>query len=171
MKDVKELRKEGASRMRALGMTKSVAREFEKSGTLYYSEKVGFPGVLYRAGNDERLERKVGEFEKEFGVSVYHVVLTNCEFGRVYSFPYVGDEEDGGGKKARSEFIEAVTDGKHENECECCISLLGDVLPCDSGADELDEFFDAMSDDEKKRFDAFCESIGKTRRFIFGGLC
>lgn len=25
-----------------------------------------------------------------------------------------------GGKKARSEFIEAVTDGKYENECECC---------------------------------------------------
>lgn len=96
MKDVEELRKEGASRMRALGMMKKVAREFEKSGTLYYSEKVGFPGVLYWASNDEWLERKVGEFEKEFGVSVYHVVLTNCEFGRVYSFLYVGDEEDGG---------------------------------------------------------------------------
>lgn len=76
-----------------------------------------------------------------------------------------------GGKKPRSEFIEAVTDGKYENECEGCSHALGEAIPCDSGADELDEFFDAMSDDEKKRFDAFCESIDKTRRFIFGGLC
>lgn len=105
MKDVEELRKEGASRMRALGMMKKVAREFEKSGTLYYSEKVGFPGVLYWASNDEWLERKVGEFEKEFGVSVYHVVLTNCEFGRVYSFLYVGDEEDGGDWEAEREML------------------------------------------------------------------
>lgn len=32
MKDVEELRKEGASRMRALGMMKKVAREFEAGG-------------------------------------------------------------------------------------------------------------------------------------------
>lgn len=71
MKDVEELRKEGASRMRALGMMKKVAREFEK----------------------------------EFGVSVYHVVLTNCEFGRVYSFLYVGDEEDGNDWEAEREML------------------------------------------------------------------
>ena len=91
--------------MRALGTMKKAAREFEKSGTLYCSEKAGSPGALYRVGNDERLERRVGEFEKEFGASVYHVVPTNCEFGRVCSFPYVGDEEDGGDWEAEREML------------------------------------------------------------------
>ena len=91
--------------MRALGTMKKAAREFEKSGTLYCSEKAGPPGALYRVGNDERLERRVGEFEKEFGASVYHVVPTNCEFGRVCSFPYVGDEEDGGDWEAEREML------------------------------------------------------------------
>lgn len=84
---------EAADRMRKLGLMPNVVRDFERSGTLYYSEKVGFPGVLYWVSNDEWLEEKVGEFEKEYGAVVFHVVMTKYAFGRVYSFLYVCEED------------------------------------------------------------------------------
>lgn len=89
----KRMREEGAARLRMLGVMPKVAAEFKRSGTLYYSETVGFPGVLYWVSNDEWLEGKVRGFEEEYGVVVFHVVLTLTEVGRVYSFLYVGAEE------------------------------------------------------------------------------
>lgn len=65
-----------------------------------------------------------------------------------------------GSKKARTEFIENVTDGKYENECEGCSHALGEAIPCDSDIDEI--FGDILAG-------IIGENIRETNRFLFGG--
>lgn len=65
-----------------------------------------------------------------------------------------------GGKKARSEFIENVKDGRYENECEGCSHALGEAIPCDSDMDEI--FGDVLAG-------IIGQNAREMNRFLFGG--
>ena len=81
---------EAVKRMKRLNMMPKIIKEFEK-GVINYSEYLNSVcnAVLYWVSNDEELEGKIEEFEKENDAIVYHVQLSHTEIGDMYSFLYV----------------------------------------------------------------------------------
>ena len=83
---------EGVKRMKALGIMRQTIREFEKEGVVNLSESGGY---LYWLDEEER--DMVANFESEHDCTVYHVIKSFTEYGKMYSLLYVSkyDEEWG----------------------------------------------------------------------------
>ena len=84
-------KKEAIKRMEALGLFKPCIKVFTKYDEVQLSEQTG---GLYEFSDDEDLCEKVKEFEEEHDALVYHVIHTYTEFGELYSFLYVSDNEE-----------------------------------------------------------------------------
>ena len=84
-------KKEAIKRMEELGLFKPCIRVFIKYDEVQLSEPTG---GLYEFSDEEELNEKIREFEEEYSALVYHVIHTYTEFGELYSFLYVSDDEE-----------------------------------------------------------------------------
>lgn len=84
-----KMKKEAVKRMKMLRILPQTIKEFETDDVVNESEGIG---ALYWLNEDE--EELVKEFEKEFGVVVYHVIHSFTEFGELYAFLYVSQYEE-----------------------------------------------------------------------------
>lgn len=95
-----ELKQECIERLKILenqyGLSKNIRKDFEKEGTIYYSEDLGgpFKGILYWLHNNPEWLQKVQDLEKLYNMKVYHCILTHFEFGDVLSLLYVDTEKE-----------------------------------------------------------------------------
>lgn len=84
-------KKEAIKRMEAFRLFKPCIKVFKKYDEVQLSEHTG---GLYEFSDNVELNEKIKEFESEHNALVYHVIHTYTEFGELYSFLYVGDEEE-----------------------------------------------------------------------------
>ena len=77
--------------MQKLGISKFVIDDFEKDGSLYYSERqnASFNAVLYFLPDRPDILKEVRRLEKELDALVYHVVLSHTRFGDLWSMLYI----------------------------------------------------------------------------------
>ena len=91
-KVLKETKKQEAiKRMEVLGLFKPCIKSFTKYDEVQMSEQTG---GLYEFSDDAELNTKIKEFEEEHDALVYHVIHTYTEFGELYSFLYVSDNDE-----------------------------------------------------------------------------
>jgi len=83
-----ELKQEAIKRLKMLKVINNVISDFEQEDKLNVSE---FGGILFWL-DDEVVKKKISELEEKYGVVVYHVILSQTEFGTMYSFLYVSEE-------------------------------------------------------------------------------
>ena len=86
---------EALKRMTTLKIMKRVRDDFEKHGTLYYSERQNafFDGILYWVSNKQEYVDLVKNFEKETGALVYHCQLTHTSIGDMFAMLYVSKQK------------------------------------------------------------------------------
>lgn len=92
MADLKELQKaEALKRMKVLKLMRNVRDEFEKDGTVYYSERQNkvFDGILYWVSNNPEYVNLIKDFENKYGALVYHCQLLHTSLGDMLSMLYV----------------------------------------------------------------------------------
>lgn len=96
--NVKEEQKEVALRcMKNFKLMDQICNEFEKEGTLYYSERMNqvFDGILYWISNKPEWAQKIKELEEEYDILVYHCYYYRASYGEILDCLYVsGNEED-----------------------------------------------------------------------------
>lgn len=80
---------EALARMALLKMLPNPIYEFRDEGKLNKSEMGGY---LYWLDDDEK--KMVREFEEENDATVYHVILSHTDFGRMYFLLYVSRYEE-----------------------------------------------------------------------------
>lgn len=83
-----ELKNEAVKRMKLLEIHCNAIEEFDMEDRLNVSE---FMGILYWLNTKDVL-REIKEIEEKYEVMVYHVILTNTEYGKLYSFLYVSED-------------------------------------------------------------------------------
>lgn len=88
--DREKMKSEAIKRMKMLKMLDQPIKEFQENELLNKSE-LGM-GILYWLTEEEM--DQVREFEEEYGAVVYHVILSQTEFGPMYSFLYVTKYEE-----------------------------------------------------------------------------
>lgn len=76
--------KEAVGRMEMMDMHKNAIREIQDDPRVINKS---IDGILYWL--DEKEEKEVQDFEEKHGAFVYHVILTNTEFGLLKSLLYV----------------------------------------------------------------------------------
>ena len=81
----KEQKAEAIIRMKILGISNEIIRQFEKDGTVYASEQPF--GKLYPIHLDDKIHIK--QFEEDFSALVYVVVRTATTIGYLDSYLYV----------------------------------------------------------------------------------
>ena len=74
----------------------NVLNEFKQDETIYYSERVNkvLDGILYWLNNKQEYVDAVKEIESQYGVYVYHCILSHTEYGDWLSMLYVSDEPE-----------------------------------------------------------------------------
>ncbi len=87
---------EALKRMELLKLLPQVKKDFEKNGTIYYSERQNafFLATLYWVSNNEKFIEIINDFEKKHNSMVYHCQLTHTEWGDMLSLLYVSDNEE-----------------------------------------------------------------------------
>lgn len=84
MKDLKKIQSiEAMKRIELLKVHKDVLEDFKK-GILHCSKEMG--ALFYLNEFEKKL---VNEFEKVHNATVYHLILNNTSFGKLYSLLYV----------------------------------------------------------------------------------
>lgn len=79
-----EMKAEAMRRMKTLGLMKTVLEDFAED--VLNKSEMGL-GILYWLSDKE--QKMVKQFENEHECIVYHVILTNAEFGILYDMLYV----------------------------------------------------------------------------------
>lgn len=84
---------EALLRMKMLGLSENVIKDFEEEGRVYYSERINptFDGILYWLDNKETWQKFVSDFEKEYNALVYHAQLSHLVFGDCLSLLFVSN--------------------------------------------------------------------------------
>jgi hypothetical protein len=82
---------EAIKRMQALGLFNPCIKAFQKHDEVQLTEPTG---GLYEFGDNDELNAKIKEFEKEYSALVYHVIHTYTQFGELYNFLYVSDYDE-----------------------------------------------------------------------------
>lgn len=85
--------KEAIYRMGKLKIMTDVIRKFAEDGEVLQSERtiIG-SGIMYDL--DDEIKEKVAKFESKFKSVVYHVIMSNTEFGRMWALLYVSSSKD-----------------------------------------------------------------------------
>lgn len=96
MNKLRELQlKEAIKRLKILqqqyNLMETVITEFEKEGTLYYSERVNqtYRGMLFWIDNKKEFLEIIEQFEKKQKSVVYHAILSHKEFGDILNLLYI----------------------------------------------------------------------------------
>lgn len=112
--------KEAIYRMGKLGIMRTVIRQFAEDGKVQQSERtlLGY-GMMYYL--DDKTQKRVDKFEKEHGALVYHVIMSDTEFGRMWALLYVSRnksewERDNEDIKDGYVFSYVLTEGDYSNE-------------------------------------------------------
>ena len=90
MATIEERKNEAIKRMEALKLDKTCINAF-KNGKPWMSESRY--GSLYEI-NDKEVKDKIKKFENEYNATVYHLIHNYTEFGELYSFLYVSNNEE-----------------------------------------------------------------------------
>lgn len=90
MATIEERKNEAIKRMEALKLDKTCINAFKK-GNPWMSESRY--GSLYEI-NDKEVKDKIKEFENKYNATVYHLIHNYTEFGELYSFLYVSNNEE-----------------------------------------------------------------------------
>ena len=112
--------KEAIFRMGKLGIMTPVIKQFAEDGKIQQSERAGIgDGIMFYL--DEEIRPKVEKFEKEHGALVYHAIMNNTEFGKMYSLLYVSKyksewERDNEDMNDGYIFSFVLTEGDYSNE-------------------------------------------------------
>lgn len=99
MATLAEKKAEAIKRMKIIGLMPNVIEEFEKDGTIYYSETIDRrsifgQGILYWLSNNPEWEEFVKAFEKKSNSLVYHAELSYLAFGTCLSLFYVSNYDE-----------------------------------------------------------------------------
>ena len=116
---------EAIKRMRVMGLMPSVIKDFENNDVVYYSERVGVPGILYWISNKPEWEDFIKQFDVDYNTLVYHAELSYLEFGTCLSLFYVSDY--------KSEWIRDVADLRKGYAC-CYVWNIDDDLCSEFGS-------------------------------------
>ena len=90
MATIEERKNEAIKRMEALKLDKTCINAFKK-GKPWMSESRY--GSLYEI-NYKEVKDKIKKFENEHNATVYHLIHNYTEFGELYSFLYVSNNEE-----------------------------------------------------------------------------
>lgn len=85
-----QMKAEAVSRMRSLGIFEDIIKDFEDNGNVQYSEAPF--GASYWLPENIKAEAK--NFEDEYNAVVYNAIRTITAIGIMWSFLYVGSDED-----------------------------------------------------------------------------
>lgn len=85
---------EALKRMGMIDFHPDVPKQFEKDGTVFYSERTPLGGILYWISNEPEWEKLVKEFEEQYGALVYHATHEHTAFGECLDLLYVSKHED-----------------------------------------------------------------------------
>jgi len=87
-----EMKAEAIDRLKKIGVSKRIVDEFEKDGTLNYSERLNaaMPAALFWLNGRGDLMERVREIEAHYDCMVYHAILTHLADGEMVDFLIVG---------------------------------------------------------------------------------
>lgn len=112
--------KEAIFRMGKLGIMRTVIKQFAEDGKIQQSERtlLGY-GMMYYL--DDETQARVDKFEKEHGALVYHVIMSQTEFGQMWALLYVSKnksewEQDNRDIEEGIVFSYVLTEGDYSNE-------------------------------------------------------
>lgn len=83
------MKQEALKRMKTLKLYSKIVEDFARENKIYQSERHGY---LYWLDDNE--EKMVKEFEEKYNCLVYHVIHQYTNFGELYSYLYVSNEEE-----------------------------------------------------------------------------
>ena len=92
--ELKEKKAEAILRMKVMQLLPKIIKEFEKDNILYYSERMGVPGILYWISNNPEWVEYIKRFEDKYNALVYHAELSHTEFGRLLTLFYVNNHQE-----------------------------------------------------------------------------
>ena len=112
--------KEAIFRMGKLGIMPEVIKQFVEDGKVQQSERTGIGyGIMFYL--DDETQKRVDKFEKEHGALVYHAIMSDTEFGKMYALLYVSKhksewKQDNEDLEDGYIFSFVLTEGDYSNE-------------------------------------------------------
>lgn len=82
---------EAVNRMKKFRLMPESIQAFANKNEVWLSE---ITGGLYEFSDNEVLNEKIQSIEDEYNLLVYHVIHSYTEFGELYNFLYVSDNEE-----------------------------------------------------------------------------
>lgn len=93
-----KMKAEAIRRLKLLGLHENVEKEFEKDGTVYYSDLAVIGGTeigtLFWLTNNIEWEMLKREIEERYDILIYHATHEYLSFGECLTFLYVSSEEE-----------------------------------------------------------------------------
>lgn len=90
MTSLEKMKEEAIQRMRILKLYSTVLQDFAAERRINYS----FSNFGFLYWLDEGMEKRVCQFEEEYGYLVYHVIDSHTSIGRMLSYFYVTPNEE-----------------------------------------------------------------------------